>query len=156
MDSLKPGRAAAVHGKKARIPGAVEFAAFGRDAALPAYTKTDMIGDRDPRPLYWLGSSRDELRRFPEQARRVAGFQLRRVQHGLLPSDWKPMPSIGHGVREIRVHAGMEHRVVFVARFLEAVYVLHAFQKSTRKTSSRDIEICRVRLKELIQSRELE
>ncbi len=66
------------------------------------------------------------------------------------------MPSIGHGVREIRVHTGMEHRVVFVARFLDAVYVLHAFQKSTRKTSSRDIEICRVRLKELIRSRERE
>jgi phage-related protein len=63
------------------------------------------------RPLYWLGSSLEDVRAFPTNGRREAGYQLARVQHGLMPSDWKPMTSVGVGVQEIRVHAGAEHRV---------------------------------------------
>ena len=86
------------------------------------------------RPLILLGSSRRDLRSFPALARRLIGFQLRRVQQGLEPDDWKPMPTVGPGVREIRVHVEGAHRVFFVATAAEAVYVLHAFEKKTQKT----------------------
>jgi phage-related protein len=76
------------------------------------------------------------------------------VQVALLPEDWKPMREIGVGVCEIRVHTAVEHRLVYVARFEEAVYVLHAFEKRSRKTSSRDIEIARRRLAEVLQRRQ--
>jgi len=101
------------------------------------------------KPLLWLGSSRDNIRAFPEDARRLAGFQLRRVQHGLEPNDWKAMPTIGPGVREIRIHTALEHRIVYIARFAEAVYVLHAFEKRSRKTPRRDFELARQRLQQL-------
>jgi phage-related protein len=79
--------------------------------------------------LLWLGSSRRDIRAFPAAARRMAGFQLLRVQQGLEPNDWKPMASIGTGVQELRIHTDTEHRVCFVARFAEGIYVLHAFHK---------------------------
>jgi phage-related protein len=81
------------------------------------------------KPLIWFGSSQVDLRAFPQDARRVAGFQLRRVQQGLEPNDWKPMTTVGAGVQEIRIHTGLEHRVLCVAKFTEGVYVLHAFEK---------------------------
>lgn len=129
------------------------FAASGRQAALHVYTQTDILGAHAPKPLCWLGSSLADLRTFPDRSRHVAGFQLRRVQLGLIPNDWKPVPSVGHGAREIRVHGDIEHRVIYVARLTEAVYVLHAFQKRSRKTSGRDIEICRMRLEALVRGR---
>ena len=86
------------------------------------------------KPISWLGSSLENLRAFPEDARRSAGYQLARVQQGLEPSDWKPMATVGMGVMEIRVHTRLEHRVFYVAKFEEAVYVLHAFEKRTRRT----------------------
>ncbi len=92
-------------------------------------------------PLIFLGSSQDDLRDFPPEARRVAGHELSRVQHDLEPSDWKPMPNAGLGVREIRIHALGEWRVLYVARFADAVYVLHAFQKKSRKTPHADINL---------------
>lgn len=99
--------------------------------------------------LRFIGSSLDDLRDFPDEARRAAGFELRAIQNGLDPSDWKPMQSIGAGVREIRIHVLGEWRVVYVAKFAEAVYVLHAFQKKSRTTSKNDIELARKRLKEI-------
>lgn len=75
------------------------------------------------------------------------------VQMGMDPIDWKPMPSIGAGVKEIRIHESGEFRVVFVARFPEAVYVLHAFQKKTQKTPKKDIDLARQRLKQLEHER---
>lgn len=105
------------------------------------------------KPIFWLGSSRADLRAFPINARRVAGFQLRRVQQGLEPNDWKPMPSIGPGVQEIRIHTGLEHRVFYVAKLAEAVYVLHAFEKRIRKTAKRDLEVARHRLRALLMRR---
>ena len=105
------------------------------------------------KPLLWLGSSRDDIRAFPEDARRLAGFQLRRVQHGLEPNDWKAMPTIGPGVREIRIHTALEHRIVYIARFAEAVYVLHAFEKRSRKTPRRDLDLARQRLQQLLLHR---
>jgi phage-related protein len=99
--------------------------------------------------LKFVGSSLDDLRDFPDEARRVVGFELRAIQNGLDPSDWKPMQSIGAGVREIRIHVLGEWRVVYIASLAEAVYVLHAFQKKSRKTSKNDIELARKRLKEI-------
>jgi len=99
--------------------------------------------------LKFVGSSLDDLRDFPDEARRAAGFELRAIQNGLDPGDWKPMNSIGAGVREIRIHVLGEWRVVYIAKLAEAVYVLHAFQKKGRKTSKSDIELARKRLGEI-------
>jgi phage-related protein len=103
--------------------------------------------------LVWLGSSRYDLQHFPKSARQRSGYELYLVQRGLEPSDWKSMPSIGAGVREIRVHAELEHRVLYVAKFEEAIYVIHAFEKKSRKTAGHDLELAKSRLKELLQRR---
>ena len=103
--------------------------------------------------MAWLGSSLDDLRAFPEEARRAAGYQLGRVQQSLLPTDWKPMTTVGAGVIEIRVHTRMEHRVFYVAKFEEAVYVLHAFEKRTRKTPQPEIALAQKRLADLMRRR---
>ena len=105
------------------------------------------------KPIQWLGSSRADLKVFPADARRVAGFQLRLVQPGSDPNDWKPLRTVGPGVREIRVHTGLEHRVVYVATFAEAVYVLHAFAKKTTRTTQRDVRIARDRFQALLAER---
>jgi phage-related protein len=99
--------------------------------------------------LDFIGSSLDDLRNFPEDARKAAGFELFAVQRGLEPNDWKPMPSIGRGVKEIRIHILGEWRVIYVAEFEDAVHVLHSFQKRSRKTSQHDIEIARRRYKQI-------
>lgn len=105
---------------------------------------------KDPKPVEFLGSSLDDLRAFPLEARREAGHQLDRVQHGLDPDDWKPMASIGPGVREIRIRdASGAWRVVYVAKFADAVWVLHCFQKKTQKTSRTDIALATARYREL-------
>src|SRR5687768_7868757 len=88
------------------------------------------------KPLVFVGSSRDDLRGFPADARRRAGFELDQVQNGELPSDWKPMTTVGPGTIEIRVRTDTQHRVFYVAKFDEAVYVLHAFEKRSQKTSN--------------------
>jgi phage-related protein len=105
------------------------------------------------KPIVWLGSSRHDLQTFPQDARRSAGFQLRQVQQGLDPADFKPMPSIGSGVYEIRVHTVVEHRVCYVAKFAEAIYVHHAFSKRTRKTSQHDVLVARQRYQALLAQR---
>jgi phage-related protein len=99
--------------------------------------------------LKFVGSSLDDLRNFPEEARRAAGFELRAVQSGLEPSDWKPMQIIGTGVNEIRIHVLGEWRVIYVAKHRDTVYVLHAFYKKTRKTSRRDIDLARQRYRQI-------
>lgn len=105
------------------------------------------------KPVSWLGSSLEDLRAFPEDARRIAGHELGRVQQGLLPTDWRPMASVGPGVIEIRVHTRVEHRVFYIAKFEEAIYVLHAFQKQTRKTPQAEIVLAQKRLADLIRRR---
>ncbi len=107
------------------------------------------------KPISFLGDSLDRVKEFPQRARREAGFQLDKVQRGLMPDDWKPMQSIGQGVNEIRVrdHAGA-YRVVYIASFPEAVYVLHAFQKKRQATAKTDLDLARARLQALIRSRQ--
>ena len=99
--------------------------------------------------LKFVGSSLDDLRDFPAEARRHAGFELYAVQRGLEPSDWKPMNTVGPGVREIRIRVLGEWRVLYVARFADAVYVLHAFQKKTQRTRQEDIELARRRYSQI-------
>ena len=105
------------------------------------------------KPILWVASSLSDLRAFPEDARRVAGFELRRVQQGVQPTDYKPMATVGPGVEEIRVRTRQEHRVFYVARFEEGVYVLHAFEKRSRKTPTREIEVARTRLQDVLAAR---
>ncbi|CAA9517813.1 MAG: Phage protein [uncultured Sphingomonadaceae bacterium] len=98
----------------------------------------------------FLGDSLARLREFPDDARSEAGFQLRRVQEGEDPADWKPMSTIGPGVREIRVReASGAFRVVYLASLPDRIAVLHAFQKKTQATPQRDIELAAKRLREL-------
>ena len=106
------------------------------------------------KPVLWLGSSLDDLRAFPADARRIAGHQLHLVQLGLEPADWKSMPNVGLGVMELRIRTELEHRVFYIAKFAEAIYVLHAFQKKTRKTPKPDIESAKRRLQELVRLRQ--
>lgn len=105
------------------------------------------------KPIQWIGTSKDDLRNFPEDAKYKVGVQLRLVQQGKQPTDFKPMPSIGNGVQEIRIWTGDTYRVFYVARFPEAVYILHAFGKKTQKTSKKDIELGKKRYQEMIQLR---
>lgn len=99
--------------------------------------------------LRFVASSLDELRNFPEDARRIAGFELRAVQNGLEPQNCRPMRSIGSGVKEIRIRVLGEWRIVYVAKLSDAIYVLHAFQKKSQKTNRHDIELARKRFREL-------
>ena len=101
------------------------------------------------KPLNFVGSSLDDLRNFPDEARKAAGFDLYAVQCGLEPRDWKPMPSIGGGVKEIRIHVLGEWRIIYVAKFDDAVHVLHSFQKKSQKTNQQDIELARKRYKQI-------
>lgn len=101
------------------------------------------------KPLKFIGSALNDLRNFPDEARKAAGFELYAVQCGLRPSDEKPMPAIGHGVKEIRIHVLGEWRIIYVAKLEDAVYVLHSFQKKSRKTSQQDIELARKRYKQI-------
>lgn len=106
------------------------------------------------KPLSFLGTSLDELRGFPDAARRESGHQLDKVQRGLEPDDWKPMPSVGTDVREIRIRDQTgAFRVIYTATRPEAVYVLHAFQKKTQATPKRDLEMAEARFRELMRSK---
>ena len=100
-----------------------------------------------------MATSLDRLRGFPDAARREAGHQLHRVRLGLEPSDWKPMPSIGAGVVEIRIHETGEYRVLYVAKFPEAIYALHAFAKKSQRTRQAEIEVARRNLAEVLRHR---
>jgi phage-related protein len=91
--------------------------------------------------LYWLGSSLDDVKELPEDARREAGYDLRRIQAGLDPRDWKPMNTVGAGVREIRIaESSGAFRVFYVVIQGDAVYVLHAFQKKSQKTEKKHLD----------------
>jgi phage-related protein len=102
------------------------------------------------KPIHFIGTSLDDLTAFPVDARRAAGFELWQVQCGLMPSDFKPMPGIGAGCYEIRIHAAGEWRVVYVSKFKSAVYVLHAFAKKTQATAQSDLMLARRRYKSLM------
>lgn len=100
------------------------------------------------KPATFLGDSLNRLRNFPDDARSDAGHQLNEVQNGNDPDDWKPMKSVGPGVREIRVRDDSgAFRVIYLATLPDAVLVLHAFQKKTQATPQRDIDLAASRLR---------
>lgn len=101
------------------------------------------------KPISFLGDSLARLRDFPIDARSEAGFQLSQVQIGIDPADWKPMKTVGPGVREIRVRdARGAFRVIYLATLTDRVLVLHAFQKTTRQTAQKDIDLAARRLRD--------
>lgn len=102
----------------------------------------------------FCGDSLQRIQQFPASAKSIAGHELNEVQEGREPSDYRPMPQIGRGVYEIRIRVeeGI-FRTIYIAKFEEAVYVLHAFQKKTQQTPKRDIDLAKARLKQLIQNR---
>ncbi len=98
------------------------------------------------KPINWMGSSLKDLVAFPDNAKRAAGYQLYRIQQGFEPENWKPFKSVGVGVREVRISENKGiFRVMYVARFADAIYVLHAFQNKTRKTEKKDVDIAKAR-----------
>ena len=104
------------------------------------------------KPIRFLGDWLKALRDFPKDARQNAGYQLEKVQDGRTPDDFKAMPSIGKGVEEIRIRdESGAYRVVYTARLVDAVYVLHAFQKKTQATAKHDIATAKQRLAELMR-----
>ncbi len=103
--------------------------------------------------VLWVANSRQVVQGFSKQVRFDLGAELRRVQEGLAPKNWKPMQSIGTGVREIRVKYRGEYRLIYIAKFEEGIYALHAFRKKTRKTAQSDIDLAAQRLKEVIRQR---
>jgi phage-related protein len=106
----------------------------------------------DSKPVEFRGTALDDLRAFPEAARRQAGHQLDQVQHGREPDDWKSMHTVGRGVREIRIRdAAGAFRVLYVAKFDDAVYVLHCFQKKTQRTSKADLNLAAQRYRDLLK-----
>jgi phage-related protein len=102
--------------------------------------------------LKFRGSALSDLRAFPNSARREAGYQLDKVQNEQTPTDWKPMTTVGKGVLEIRIRdeAGA-FRVIYIAKFADAIYVLHCFQKKTQKTSKTDLDLAAKRYGDLMK-----
>lgn len=111
---------------------------------------------RDEKELRWVGSSYDDLLEFPREARRTAGFELGKVQAGLEPEDWKPFDLVGAGTREIRIRdiTGI-YRVMYVAKFEEAIYVLHCFQKKSQAASKHDKDIAEARYRAVVNARKI-
>jgi phage-related protein len=101
------------------------------------------------KPIVFIGSSLDDISAFPVDVRRAVGHELWQIRNGLMPSDFKPMPAVGSGAYEIRVHLLGEWRVIYIAKFEEVVYVLHAFQKKTQSTRKEDIELARRRYRQI-------
>lgn len=111
-----------------------------------------------PRPaakaIAWRGTSLRDLTAFPEDARRLAGYQLWLLQQGEQADDWKPMSTVGAGTLEVRIGVGRAYRVLVITKFEEAIYVLHAFEKKSRKTPKAEIDLAAKRYRELIAERQ--
>ena len=106
-------------------------------------------------PIFWIASSREDLRNFPVSARRKAGLELRALQRGDSPTDFRPMPTVGAGAMEIRIHVGDAYRIFYVAKFKQGIYILHAFQKRTQRTSIKDIRLAQSRYRAMIRDRQI-
>src|SRR5258707_8419664 len=108
----------------------------------------------DEKQIRWIGTAYDDLLAFPKDARKVAGFELGKVQAGLEPADWKPFDDVGAGTREIRIRdASGIYRVMYVAKFEEAIYVLHCFQKKSQATRKQDQAIAAARYRAVVHAR---
>jgi phage-related protein len=100
--------------------------------------------------IEFCGRTLSTIRGFPVQVKHVIGHELDKVQRGLNPIDWKPMPTVGKGVREIRVQEGGQYRVIYLTKKVDTVCVLHAFRKKTQKTRQQDIKIARIAVRKLL------
>lgn len=138
------------------------MAAEGAHASATATTRTQLqltyirlciIMAVALKPIIWMGDSLERLRAAPSGIRADSGYQLKLVQAGDLPARFRPMPDVGAGVMEIRLSGTGEYRVFYVARFEEAVYVLHCFDKKSRATRKADIDLGRGRYKEMLARR---
>lgn len=110
---------------------------------------------RDFKPIEFRGTALDDLRAFPVSARREAGYQLDQLQQGGEPDDWKPMTTVGQGVREIRIRDQTgAFRVIYIAKFANTLYVLHCFQKKTQKTGRTDLDLAAKRYRDLLKEME--
>ncbi|MDP2409122.1 MAG: type II toxin-antitoxin system RelE/ParE family toxin [Pseudolabrys sp.] len=104
------------------------------------------------KPVVFIGDSLDAVRSFPDRARREVGFQIDRLQRGRDPDDWKPMKTIGPGVREIRVRdASGAYRAIYIATLGDAIYVLHAFRKTAQATPKRNLDLASARFRDLMR-----
>ena len=109
------------------------------------------MGERE---LEFIGSSLEDLKEVPIDVRGVAGAELRRVQRGEKPLHGRSIKTIGAGAFEIKVKDRQgAFRVFYVAKFAEVIYVLHAFQKKSQKTSKQDIALGKQRYKEMLELR---
>lgn len=104
--------------------------------------------------ITFVGRSLESIQNFPARAKREAGYQMDKIQQGVEPDDWKPMKNIGPGVNEVRIkdENGI-YRVIYVAKFVECVYVLHAFQKKTQQTSKQDLDAAKSAYKLVLKER---
>lgn len=104
--------------------------------------------------IRWVGSAFTDLKDFPDESRRDAGFQLSKVQAGQDPTDWKPFDEVGAGTREIRIRdtTGI-FRIMYIAKFEEAIYVLHCFQKNSQATARQDKDIAIARYRAVVHTR---
>lgn len=106
------------------------------------------------RKLLFVGRSREDLRAFPQSARKAAGGELENLQKGAEPNDWKPMKTVGPGVAEIRIQDQTgAYRVIYIAKLKDAIYVLHCFEKKSQKTGRADIALASARYRSLVRTR---
>ena len=102
------------------------------------------------KPVKFLGDSLEKIKSFPYEVKQEAGYQIDQIQRGRTPDNWKPFNDIGAGVKEIRIKESSGiYRVMYIAKFADFIYVLHAFQKKTQKTEKKDIDLAKKRLKEI-------
>ena len=107
------------------------------------------------KPLIFVGTTREDIRAFGKKVSVAIGTELLAVHMGSEPTDWKPMSTIGAGVKEIRTHEGKEYRTIYVAKFSKAIYVLHSFVKKSRATPKKDIQIAKDRFNYVSQQRKI-
>jgi phage-related protein len=109
---------------------------------------------RVEKDIRWIGSAYADLLAFPADARREAGFQLGKLQAGFDPAVWKPFDIVGARVREIRIRdSSGAYRIMYLAKFDEAIYVLHSFQKKSQMTSKQDKDIGAARYRAVLKLR---
>ena len=109
---------------------------------------------KDEKEVAWVGDAKEVVCAFPTSMRKDVGYQIGRVQSGLEPNDWEPIERIGPGTKEIRCQdKGGWYRVFYVAKFEEAIYVLHAFQKKTNETPVAEIDKAKKRYATVLEYR---
>lgn len=105
--------------------------------------------------ITWLGHTHQTVKGYSDIVKQEIGYNLDKVQRGLEPHDWKPIPLVGQGVKEIRIHQENEYRVLYIAKFEESIYILHAFVKKTEQTLKKDIGLAKQRYVEMLEMRRI-